>query len=68
MKHITEPVLNFDNNALTARHSYVSVETPTRQMATLIGAMHIAPSFHYSNEQWLDAEYQVVRSELIQAW
>ena len=67
MKHITEPVLNFDNNSLTARHSYVSVETPMRQMTTLIGAMLISPSFHYSNEQWLDAEYQVVRSELIQA-
>ena len=68
MKHTTEPVLNFDNNTLTAaRHSYVSVETVMRQVTTLIGVtlLLLLLSACSSSEKSVTADQAVVEYELL---
>jgi len=67
MKHITEPVLNFDNNTLTARHSYVSVETPMRQVTTLISIilLLLLLSACSSPEKSITAEQAIIENDLL---
>lgn len=67
MKHITEPVLKFDNIALDAGHSYVSVETAMRQVTTLIGItlLLILLSACSSSEKSITAEQAIVEYDLL---
>ena len=67
MKHITEPVLDFVNNALTARHNYVSVEKPMTQLTTLIGItlLLLLLSACSSSEKSITAEQAVVEDDLL---